>query len=381
MKNKELKEKLESLEKTNKRYKIIIIGFIIVFLIEVLVFFNGIYLYTHKDIIRRSKTVDLLNSYRSKINTKYTPELNSFENIHNASHKLKLVSSYGDNQAYHPKVLAFKDKWNGYKYWITFSPFPYGNEKYENPHIMASNDLINWEEPAGFKNPVEDTPSNYKAKAVYNSDPHIVYNNDTNKLELYWRYVNDVDDLVIIYRKTTTDGVNWSEKEEILKANRSKKDYISPAIIYEKGQYKMWYVDKKNVLKYIESNDGYNYKNEQIIKLKYPLAVLKTWHLDVIKTEKGYEMITVAYVNFKDRNSMNLYYFNSKNNKDWSNGIVILRPSLVSWDNSGIYRSSFIYEDGVYYVFYSGVSSYKERGIAMSYGEHIENLIGSNIEY
>ena len=57
MKNKELKEKLESLEKTNKRYKIIIIGFIIVFLIEVLVFFNGIYLYTHKDIIRRSKTV------------------------------------------------------------------------------------------------------------------------------------------------------------------------------------------------------------------------------------------------------------------------------------------------------------------------------------
>ena len=142
----------------------------------------------------------------------------------------------------------------------------------------------------------------------------------------------------------------------------------------------MWFVDKDRTLKYMESKDGYNYRNEKIIELNYPILNLITWHIDVIKTHKGYEMIVVAYKSWKDRNSMNLYYFKSKDNDTYSKGIVILRPSLISWDNRGIYRSSFIYEDNTYYVFYSGISDKFERGIGMSYGKNIENLIGSNIK-
>ena len=142
----------------------------------------------------------------------------------------------------------------------------------------------------------------------------------------------------------------------------------------------MWYIDRDRTLKYTESTDGYKYDNERTIKLDYPIAKLTNWHLDVIKTEKGYEMLTVAYKDWKDRNSMHLYYFESKDNVSYSQGKIILRPSLISWDNRGIYRSSFIYEGGKYYVYYSAISTSFERGIGLSYGEHIENLIGSNIK-
>lgn len=58
-------------------------------------------------------------------------------------YRLNIISSYGDKEAYHPKVIAFKEKWNGYKYWMSFTPYPKGKSAKENPHIVASNDLIN----------------------------------------------------------------------------------------------------------------------------------------------------------------------------------------------------------------------------------------------
>ena len=311
---------------------------------------------------------------------KVNKQVEMAENYHNAAQKLELKSAYGDNDAFHPKVLNFNEKWNGYKYWMVFSPYPRGNDGKENPHIKVSNDLIHWTEPDGFENPLEGRPSNYRMGVNYNSDPHLVYNYDTDTLECYYRYVNDSNDKVIIYRKITKDGVNWSKKEEIISARRSRKDYLSPAIIYEDGIYKMWSVDTDRKVKYMESVDGYKYSNERTINLKYQLSTLKNWHLDVIHTDKGYEMIVVAYTSWEDRLSMNLYYFKSKDNINYGEGITILRPSINSWDNKGIYRSSLMYEDGIYYVFYSAMSRKMERGVGIAYGKEINNLKGLNLK-
>ena len=40
-----------------------------------------------------------------------------------------------NNQGYHPKVLSFNKLWNGYKYWIAYTPYPHGDETKENPFI------------------------------------------------------------------------------------------------------------------------------------------------------------------------------------------------------------------------------------------------------
>ena len=362
MKKKNITKKV--LEEMIKKYKRALIALSVV---VVLLFGFILFTYNHKITILDNKIVI------KKIERNKNVEV---ENNHNASYKLKLISAYGDNDAFHPKVISFENKWNGYKYWMVFSPYPRGNDGKENPHIKVSNDLVNWTEPEGFKNPLVNRPVNYIMGVNYNSDPHLVYNPDTDTLECYYRHVNDSDDKVIIYRLTTKDGVNWSKKEEIITAKRSRKDYLSPAIIYEDGIYKMWSVDKDRKVKYMESKDGYKYENERTIDLKYQLTTLKNWHLDVIHTKNGYEMIVVAYTSWEDRLSMNLYYFKSKDNKNYSEGITILRPSVKSWDNRGIYRSSLMYENDTYYLFYSAMSRTMERGVGLSYGKEINNLNG-----
>lgn len=288
--------------------------------------------------------------------------------------KLDIKGVYDDNQAYHPKVLSFDNEWNGYKYWMSFTPYPYSDSKKENPHVVVSNDKINWKSIENFNNPLDEVKNTSKGKR-YNSDSHLVYNEQSNELECWWRYVDDVANMVTIYRRTTKDGVNWTEKEEVIVSNNRKKfDYVSPAIIFENGMYKVWYV-LHNQVYFIESSDLTNWSTPTKINISYDDKV-KTWHIDVIHTEKGYEMIMVAYKEWKYRNIMNLYYSKSIDNNNWSTAITILKPSEESenWDNSGLYRSSFIYEDGKYYVFYSGINKNNSKGIGLVVGYDINNL-------
>ena len=257
------------------------------------------------------------------------------------SAKLEFITDSQDNQAYHPKVISFDTPWNGYKYWAAFTPYKNANEEMENPCINASNDLINWENPNGVKNPI-DKPKNADVNH-YNSDTHILYNPATDKLELFWRYVDDIQNTVTIYKSTSSNGADWSEKEIFLYSSaRSEQDYVSPAIILEDNVYRIWYVNNKQV-EYIEkSND--QIINKKVLKINYS-EKLYTWHIDVIKNGNTYEMVMVAYQNVNNRRTMKLYYTASPDNENFSTAIKIMDPSNKddSWDNEGLYRSSILY--------------------------------------
>ena len=304
------------------------------------------------------------------------------EEIYNSKYKLNLRSVYGDLEAYHPKILQFNDKWNGYLYWLTYTPYPDSDEQKENPHVVASNDLINWETPKGLQNPLDDVIGDeYKQ---YNSDSHLVYNDDLNRLECYWRYVDDIRNTVTIYRRHTLDGVNWTEKETVAySSNRKQKDYVAPAIIYEEGKYKIWYVDSGLIVKYAEAKiDDENWNTLKTIDLEYPKS-LEPWHLDIVKTDKGYEMLMMAFENWDKRGLASLYHSYSKDNEQWSKCTEIIKPSTNSkyWDNRGIYRSSMIKKDGIYLVYYSASDINNIKGIGIMYGKDINNLKRVDIDY
>lgn len=64
----------------------------------------------------------------------------------------------------HPDVEFFPNGFNGYKYWMVFTPY-FGavenvqiSKRYENPTVVVSNDGLNWESPAGIHNPIQGTP-------------------------------------------------------------------------------------------------------------------------------------------------------------------------------------------------------------------------------
>lgn len=314
-------------------------------------------------------SINKINNNLNNIET-YITNTNS-----NAPLRLNLLSSYGDNQAIHPKVITFNKKWHGYKYYMAFSPYPYANSKYENPHIKASNDLINWEDVGS--NPLDEV-DNYDKGLRYNSDPHLVYNNDLDELECFWRYVDEKDKIFKIYLRRSKDGIHWTKKEEIFSGKRDKIDWLSPSIIYEDEIYKIWYVFNNKVW-YVESSDLKDFSIVKEIKIEYEDGV-KSWHIDVIHTLKGYEMLLVAFSDWNHHSQMNLYYTYSTDNINYDIAKVILKPTTGTnyWDNKGLYRSSFIYENNKYYVFYSGIGTNNARGIGLMTGKNIYNLKAVN---
>lgn len=302
--------------------------------------------------------------------------LDQYQNHENKfnSEKLNFITDAGDNQAYHPKIISFEKEWNGYKFWTAFTPYKNANENIENPCINASNNLIDWEVPNGLKNPI-DKPEKMD-KYHYNSDTHLLYNPIQDKLELFWRYVDDEKNRVIIYKISSSDGINWSEKEIFLESNnRKKRDYVSPAIILEDNKYQIWYVDKKAIY-YIEKYND-NITEPKLINLSYK-ENLYTWHIDVINNpcKGGYELISVAYEDVNCRKEMDLWYSWSEDNKKWSVPIKILSPTKDErlWDSEGIYRSSLIFIDQKYYLLYSAHDKYMNVGVGLMCGKNIEEL-------
>lgn len=294
----------------------------------------------------------------------------------NASKPLNMTNSYGNLYNYHPSVQYFENGWNGYKYWCAYTPYENCDDKWENPHILASNDLKNWVEPKGFSNPLEPIPENYERGHVYNSDTELVYNSDTGLLECWWRFYDRPNKQAVLRRKTTKDGVHWSEKENMLVGEMWKYDFLSPAIIYENGTYKMWAINQNtgHSIDYRESKDGKNWGEIRKIKVEYDDKKLAHWHLDVIHTAKGYEMdISAYYPEKNDRTHMDLYYSYSADNTHYTKAEMLFSPSrgTSGWDNQGLYRSSLLYADGKYYLFYSGLSTKKgPSGMGMISGSN-----------
>ena len=182
--------------------------------------------------------------------------------------------------------------------------------------VCVSNDRIHWKPFEGEGKAVSLDPLTpfEDPDKQYNSDTHLVYRKDIDTLECYWRQVDNRTRIDKIMKRTTTDGIHWSKAQNVLVSDARTDRILSPAIIYENGRYKMWTVNckRKFPVLYRESKDGFHWTTPSTIQLKYPSDRLRSWHLDVIHTEKGYEMLVVAFYKGHRHREMNLYYTSSK---------------------------------------------------------------------
>ena len=297
------------------------------------------------------------------ISTKITIPIFSKLNPH-ANNKLNIITyPEGENQPMHPKVLYFENKWNGYKYWMAYTPLP--NEDNENPCIAVSNDMINWTIPDGLENPLAQTPGT----GAYNSDAHLVYVDTTNTLECWYREIPNTRDSETIYKRTTTNGSDWTEPELVMQTTGSITANLSPACIYEDNIYKLWTCSNSKTLKYYESSDGKTWGEPREIVIEGG----SWWHLDVIHTYNGYELL--IYTN----TGKNLYYTKSIDNITYSTPVEVLvaTEGANDWDGENLYRSSFFIKDGYYYIFYSGRhKTTLEWGIGLTRGKNMLELNG-----
>lgn len=279
----------------------------------------------------------------------------------------------GKNQPTHPNVIKFNKKWNGYKYWMGYTPYPNADGEEENPSITVSNDLYKWETPKGLANPIAN---NEETGCEELKDSQLIYREDLDRLEMW--YLGRVSSnlggdgkTLLLFRKVSNDGINWSK----YKVMREFK-YVSPAIIWDGEKYKCWGIGfegqgTEGIFDYMESKDGVNWTKPVHCKIANKSDNLNMWHGNVTyNNEYGY--YELVYTNLSNQN---IYYAKSKDGYNFSNNKSILNNDS-KWGS--FYRPTLLYDNGKYYIFYGVVDKDNRWFISMSTGEKLNNLVGIN---
>lgn len=272
----------------------------------------------------------------------------------------------GYNQPYHPSVLFFANGWNGYKYWMAQTPFPWGGlpyrDRWECPVIYRSQDGIQWEPVV---NPLDDLTESEIANKDYFSDPHLVMNN--GRLECWYRITRGNDFHTYILRKTTTDGVTWTAREMMIDC-WVYGQVRSHAIIIDNGKWKMWLtgIGGANDTAYAESNDGLTWTPRQNVNVDRML-----WHLDCVKLDGKYYLLgyqTVAYGN-------TLELFESTDGINFTHVKQILAKSGIagSFYSSGLYRSCIVKTDKDLRIYFSAYTQEK-TSLGLMVGTNFNDL-------
>ncbi len=267
--------------------------------------------------------------------------------------ELKVTTFDGSGQAVHPDVVRFPTAWNGWEYWMTMTPFPGGNEAYENPSILVSHDGIAWTVLPGLAKPLARTPP----QGGYNSDPDLSYDGSNNRLVLLYREVTTTQNK--IWTRTSTDGVHWTNA--VLAFVRPNHSMISPTVAFgPTGTPTLWYVDAgpkscaertthvmmeraaaSSALSPASPDAGWTAP-----KLNLSQSKKNIWHMDVtwIAERKEYWATYVAYPGHNCW-GQDLFFARSSDGVTWTTyAIPFLRHEEASWTASTLYRASVMYD-------------------------------------
>lgn len=252
-----------------------------------------------------------------------------------------IPTAEGVNAPIHPKVLDFGTAWNGYRYWMAYTPYPIGNnDALENPCVVASTDGDTWIEPA--TNPIVPAPTG-AGLTKYNSDTHLAYKDGT--MYLFWRPVDTTlatnAGQERLYYKTSTEGETWSATVEMYQTSVERSVLLSPTIEFHDGYWWMW-TYRRDVdpivcdLRKSTTLSGLQAATPTTCTLAVPDATHEPWHFDVVRIPNGWAMI------ISDRNrttsaSGRLCLALSGDGIDWG-----VRGSVFSTASPNTYRSSIV---------------------------------------
>lgn len=278
----------------------------------------------------------------------------------------------GQNQPTHPSVVAFSNPWNGAKYWLAYSPYPYGNGEEENPCVATSDDLVYWECPLGVANPIAD---NEETGCNELKDPHLLYRNDLDRLEMWYlgrlaEHLGGDGETLLLMRKYSYDGIQWSDYE-VMTATK----YLSPTVIWDGRKYQMWGIgydlwNTAETVVYQESTDGINWTDPISCYIDDKNSHIDIWHGSVTLHEGKYHFV---FIDNTDRQE--IFYCSS------IDGIHFNEPHIII-ENKGywnfLYRPTLVYSDDTVSCLYGVVNQENQWYISMSTGADEYHLYGIN---
>jgi len=254
-------------------------------------------------------------------------------------------------EAVHPSVAYRSEGWNGYPYWMAFTPYQGGDDSMEDPNVVCSRDGITWTVPAGLTNPLDDAVG---SPSLYNSDTDAVFGPD-NKLYVFWRTFdpNAVGREEQLYYRSSSDGVTWGPKTLVVQADQNVVRYIAPSFVYEDGGWTCWFLNMvPNPFRIMRMRSTGNtptawgaptyisYSNGS-----QPAAYMANrtpWHPKVIKTGGRYHMLVSDYSTDDANPARDLIYLNSPDGIVWTSAIGPCIPRLQPGQHDMMYRATLI---------------------------------------
>ena len=280
---------------------------------------------------------------------------------------LDLPSHDGSITTTHPSLLdAGEAGWNGYRYWMSHTPWPSGGR--EVPNIIASNNLIDWEVPPGLTNPIAThltvnaaTGSTYS----YLADPDIILDED-NWMRCYYRGSTGGSEGIIMQK--SQDGVTWTAPVVLMHSGSTVEQWVSPSVVWDGTTYYMYVVDRvtgglaeNQKIRRFSSADGVTFGSLTTCEFTAG-GLLAPWHIDVVKAAGYYHVLVATHGGVIPPST--LLYYKSSDGINFSGDpyIPAINWSGGSYDAVSYYRSSLIPADSGATRWHLVVSGLPESG-------------------
>jgi hypothetical protein len=255
----------------------------------------------------------------------------------------------GSGEVVHPDAAVFPRRWQGQRYWLSATPYPGGNPRYENPSIYKGQSSREMTVPAGATNPIVAPPS-----SGYLSDPDIVHDPDRNELRIYYRQT--AGELDRVYLTTSSNGVQWSPGQLVVSDLRY--GLISPAVVRESAtSWRMWTVSApaqgcyslpiELALQQRSSADGITWSEPKPVELRVPGRVPWHWDVQYVPAKSEYWALIAAYPDGTSCSRTAVYFARSADGTSWQvSPTPLLGPGEFEPIRDLVYRSTFHYHEG-----------------------------------
>jgi len=268
---------------------------------------------------------------------------------------LEIATYDGSGQLVHPDILFHNDT-----FYLATTPYPFYNDKLENPCFYKSTDGINFTELSPGLNPLVPTPA-----YDHNDDPDLLFDSVSNEFQIYYLETMRPDSQNVILLTSKT-GRTW-KKQTALHYNLSQGEIfiLSPAVIRGRDNTeRMFYVvkgDSTNHIEFIEKKQTWEKTAVQKIQIYYP-ENFTPWHLDVLKDEQHYYLLCNGFygnpASFEEsKGKYTLLLFQSDDLMEWKFVNTLLDCTDIGNDCHYVYRATGLVSDNTLALWYSYVTS------------------------
>jgi len=290
----------------------------------------------------------------------------------NAPSALLVETPDGSGQAVHPDVLYVPGGFLGFEYWMACTPYPFADDRLENPIVRVSRDGMDWRPFPGAPDPLVEAPT---GAGWHHADTDLVL--DGERLYLFFITTRVGAGDTIVSWVSSADAVHWDPPGALVTGHW----IVSPSVVVDRqGIWQLWHVVHDGLARprhsELRRRQGTSVQSlgqagaaDERCSLDIPGHVV--WHLDVVGGDDGFEALVTAFPRGADPSRSRLFHARSHDGVHFTvlAPAPLLSPSWLGWDNRMIYRSTLAKRGpGDYRIWYSGASWGMRCGIGLLEG-------------